>query len=90
MFQKIISNCLRFCIVCYKIVFSVSNGRQCRFEPTCSCYAYQILKTEHIIKALWFILKRLYKCSPFSMYQNNWYYDPIPSDENDNKKDSQQ
>jgi putative membrane protein insertion efficiency factor len=86
---KSIAYGLRFLIFCYQMIFSISSGRQCRFEPTCSCYANQALRHHNSVKALWLILKRLYKCSPFSRYRHDWYYDPVPlscSDDDDDKE----
>lgn len=76
--RNVISLFFRFFILCYQAIFSVSAGRQCRFEPTCSHYAIQVLKNYSILKSLWLIARRLLKCSPFSAYKDNWYFDPIP------------
>jgi putative membrane protein insertion efficiency factor len=78
MFSKIPAYFLRFLILCYRFIFSVSAGRQCRFEPTCSHYASEALKNHTFTKALWLVIKRIWKCSPFSRYQNDWYCDPVP------------
>jgi putative membrane protein insertion efficiency factor len=38
----------------------------CRFHPTCSEYALQALERKGLIKGLWFSLRRLLRCHPWS------------------------
>lgn len=46
----------------------------CRFEPTCSSYAYQAIARHGLAKGLWLALKRLARCHPFC----HGGYDPVP------------
>ena len=64
-------------IYAYRMIFSVSAGRQCRFEPTCSQFASDAFKQYHFLYAFYLILGRLYRCSPFSRYSDDWYFDPV-------------
>ena len=58
----------------YQFFISPWLGRNCRFYPTCSEYAYESINTHGTIKGLVFALRRLLKCHPFC----NGGYDPIP------------
>lgn len=37
----------------------------CRFQPTCSAYALQVLDRDGLWKGNWAVAKRLVNCSPF-------------------------
>ncbi len=49
-------------------------GRQCRFHPTCSCYAEQALCSHGLIKGLGLTTWRLLRCQPFA----KGGFDPVP------------
>lgn len=38
----------------------------CRFHPSCSTYALEVLKTHSVGKSIWLISKRLLRCQPFA------------------------
>jgi len=46
----------------------------CRFQPTCSEYSVQSLKSHGLFKGLWLTFVRISKCHPFGKSG----YDPIP------------
>lgn len=46
----------------------------CRFEPTCSRYAIEALKTHPLHRALWLILRRICRCHPWGGHG----HDPVP------------
>ena len=50
-------------------------GCGCRFQPTCSRYAIQALKTHPLHRALWLIIKRVGRCHPWG----GQGYDPVPA-----------
>lgn len=52
----------------YRLLLSPFLGGQCRFYPSCSQYAIEVLKSESLTKALYLILKRLFSCQPFGPY----------------------
>jgi putative membrane protein insertion efficiency factor len=61
----------------YQVAISPLLGKNCRFEPTCSCYAKDCIKQHNFFYALWLVIKRLAKCQPF--YKKNQYiFDPVP------------
>ncbi|MCQ3829954.1 membrane protein insertion efficiency factor YidD [Microbulbifer elongatus] len=49
----------------YRLIASPWVGNQCRFYPTCSCYAEQALKTHGFCKGGYLTLRRLIKCHPW-------------------------
>ncbi|USO01089.1 MAG: membrane protein insertion efficiency factor YidD [Alphaproteobacteria bacterium] len=49
----------------YQLTFSYFIGRQCRFEPTCSTYAYEMILKNGLLKGGGMALKRLSKCHPW-------------------------
>ena len=55
------------------IVF-VNRGRVCRFEPTCSHYAIEAIRTHGAMRGSWLAAKRLAKCHPWGSSG----HDPVP------------
>lgn len=49
-------------------------GGGCRFQPTCSRYAIEALKTFPLHRALWLIVRRVGRCHPWG----GEGYDPLP------------
>lgn len=54
-------------------LFFEKNGVKCKFYPTCSEYAIQALEKYGFWKGMFFIIKRIGKCHPFS----KGGYDPL-------------
>ncbi len=53
-------------IRCYKFLLSPLIGNSCRFFPSCSDYSIESLKTFGFFKGLYFSLKRILSCHPWS------------------------
>jgi uncharacterized protein len=64
-----------FALRCYKAYLSVLFAGTCRFEPTCSQYAYQAIERFGVLRGIWLGSKRLLRCHPFS---GKFGYDSVP------------
>jgi hypothetical protein len=64
-----------FALRCYKAYLSVLFAGTCRFEPTCSQYAYQAIERFGVLRGAWLGSKRLTRCHPFS---GKFGFDPVP------------
>ncbi|WP_350159260.1 membrane protein insertion efficiency factor YidD [Bdellovibrio sp. 22V] len=73
-YERISKGLLWFFVASYRTVVTTHLGGSCRFEPSCSAYALDAIKTHHTHKALWLITKRVCKCRPGGPFG----YDPVP------------
>ena len=64
-----------FALRCYKAYLSVLFAGTCRFEPTCSQYAYEAIERFGVLRGVWLGSKRLALCHPFF---GKFGYDPVP------------
>ncbi len=64
-----------FALRVYKAYLSVLFAGSCRFEPTCSRYAYEAIERFGVARGVWLGLKRLARCQPFS---RKFGFDPVP------------
>lgn len=62
----------------YQIAISPSLPPSCRFEPTCSVYAIEALRTHGPVTGLWLALRRLARCHPISWLGGSSGLDPVP------------
>jgi hypothetical protein len=58
----------------YQTLISPLLGSNCRFQPTCSEYCMDSLKTWGLFKGLYLSAKRIIKCHPWGKKG----YDPVP------------
>jgi len=58
----------------YRAVLSPLLPATCRFQPTCSVYAMEALRSHGLVRGGWLSLRRIVHCHP-------WHpggYDPVP------------
>ena len=77
MIQKILIALIKF----YQLALSPLKVGVCRYQPTCSQYMLEALKTHGVLKGLWLGTKRLLRCHPWG----GSGYDPVPPKENQHK-----
>ena len=59
----------------YQLTVSPTLGNVCRFQPSCSHYAYEAIEKHGAIKGTWLAIKRLLRCRPL----HAGGYDPVPN-----------
>lgn len=58
----------------YRYLVSPFLGANCRFYPTCSCYAQQAIQNHGVFSGSWLTLRRLSRCHPW----HEGGLDPVP------------
>ncbi|BBI01032.1 putative membrane protein insertion efficiency factor [Buchnera aphidicola (Nipponaphis monzeni)] len=59
-----ITKTLILCIKIYQKYISILIQPHCRYYPSCSQYAIQMLNNVNLFKSIWLIFKRILKCQP--------------------------
>jgi putative membrane protein insertion efficiency factor len=59
----------------YRLLLSPFLGQACRFEPSCSRYAEEAIKTHGTLKGSALGVKRICRCHPW----NEGGFDPVPA-----------
>lgn len=71
--RKLITGCIKG----YQLLVSPFIGNNCRFYPSCSCYAEESVGQYGVLKGGYLTLRRLIKCHPY----HAGGYDPVPEPE---------
>lgn len=50
----------------YQLVLSPLLGQNCRFYPSCSCYAHTAVNKHGVVRGGWLALKRIGRCHPWN------------------------
>lgn len=58
----------------YQYTISPMLGNRCRFAPSCSAYAEEVIVRYGLARGVWFALRRIARCHPW----NPGGYDPVP------------
>jgi len=72
--SRVIQIAVLLLIRVYQVFLSPLFLPACRFQPTCSAYAYEAVQEWGVWRGLGFALQRLLRCHPFGGYG----YDPAP------------
>lgn len=69
-----IATLLKALVRAYQVLFSPWIGGDCRFEPSCSAYAWQALDRHGAVKGSYLAARRLLRCHPGCVGG----HDPVP------------
>lgn len=72
--MNILAGLLIKLIQAYQLMLSPLFGQQCRFYPTCSQYAIEVIDKHGAVIGSYYTIRRLLRCHP-------WHaggHDPIP------------
>lgn len=66
----------------YRYTLSPLLGANCRFQPTCSEYAIEALRTHGAFRGSWLAARRMARCHPWG----GSGYDPVPGSDDDDAR----
>ena len=72
--SRAVSGLLILFVRAYQVVLSPHIGTCCRFEPSCSAYCIEALRTHGVVSGCWLAFRRILRCRPFGPSG----YDPVP------------
>ena len=72
--SRALSSAIILCVRAYKVTLSPLFSGCCRFEPSCSTYCIEAVRTHGPARGVWLAARRLLRCRPFGPSG----YDPGP------------
>ncbi|RCX32829.1 membrane protein insertion efficiency factor YidD [Thioalbus denitrificans] len=60
----------------YRYLISPLLGNNCRFHPSCSCYAETAVQRFGVLRGGWMALRRILRCHPW----HEGGFDPVPDE----------
>jgi putative membrane protein insertion efficiency factor len=80
--SRMVSGTLILLVRAYQTALSPHIGNCCRFEPSCSAYCVEALRTHGVFRGCWLTFRRVMRCRPFGPSG----YDPVPSPKNGSRR----
>jgi len=62
----------------YRRFISPLSPPSCRFQPTCSAYALEALRTHGPVRGLTLAVRRIARCHPLTWLGGSSGFDPVP------------
>jgi putative membrane protein insertion efficiency factor len=81
MLSKILQYPFLLLIRFYQVAISPFTPATCRFEPSCSSYAYKALQIHGVFYGSYLAIKRITSCHPWGRSG----YDPVPEKKRNHK-----
>lgn len=72
--MSLLAHILALPVKFYRLVISPLIGSNCRYQPTCSQYALDALRTHGAFRGGWLAARRIARCHPLG----GSGYDPVP------------
>ncbi|MEM9365893.1 MAG: membrane protein insertion efficiency factor YidD [Planctomycetota bacterium] len=63
--SRVVVWCMVVLIRWYQVVISPLTPAACRFTPTCSAYAIEVIRRDGPLRGTWKALRRVGRCHPF-------------------------
>jgi uncharacterized protein len=76
--MRMITGLLCAPILFYRCFISPLTPPSCRFEPSCSAYALEAIRTHGPARGLYLAVRRLFRCHPISWLGGKSGFDPVP------------
>jgi len=80
MLKKVLIAPFIFLVRIYQTLISPITPATCRYQPTCSHYTVEALKTHGLFRGSGLGIKRIFSCHPWG----GSGYDPVPEKKNKN------
>jgi hypothetical protein len=77
-FTRMITGLLCAPIHVYRRFISPLTPPSCRFQPSCSAYALEAIKTHGPARGLWLAARRIARCHPVTWLGGSSGFDPVP------------